>query len=301
MAPRQDFVDAPLTGPASNRIPFVQGLRAVAVLLVVVYHVGLGISGGFVGVDVFFVISGFVITGVLLRDRGRNGRVDLRRFYRRRIRRILPALATMIAVTVVLSALLQSPFGAQQTAAKAAIGASVSVANIVLYTLTLGYFGAEPSTIPFLHTWSLAVEEQFYLVIPSLIVGGLWWARRRQRDRRLGVAIVLVGVLLASFALSLALSYGDFARIKSETAIAFFFAPTRAWEFCAGGLVAVWWPGRSPLSRRVASVVGLIAAGIVIASARWPSMPERCSRVSPLSRPCSERSSCWSPARRRRR
>ena len=128
----------------------VQGLRAIAVLLVIAFHAGLPVPGGYVGVDVFFVISGFVITGLLLREQGRTGRISLATFYRRRARRLLPALALMLTVTILASALLQSPIsetGGQLLTAKTAAGAALFVANVVLYRVPVdGYFAALATT-----------------------------------------------------------------------------------------------------------------------------------------------------------
>ena len=144
----------------------IQGLRAVAVLLVVFFHAGLPLPGGFVGVDVFFVISGFVITGMLAREFERSGRIKFREFYARRFKRLTPALALMVTVTVLLSAVIASPLGAQQVTAQTAIGAMLLAANVVIALTTGGYFDAAADTNPLLNTWSLSVEEQFYLFFP---------------------------------------------------------------------------------------------------------------------------------------
>ena len=140
--------------------PDVQGLRALAVLGVVAYHAGLPVRGGFVGVDVFFVISGFVIGGLLLRELQRKGRVSARTFYLRRARRLLPAVAVMSVLVVGLSAILISPLGqAQKSAGEAASAASIFLSNVYFFLGTGGCFQSTASSNPFLHTWSLSVEE----------------------------------------------------------------------------------------------------------------------------------------------
>jgi peptidoglycan/LPS O-acetylase OafA/YrhL len=141
--------------------PDIQGLRAIAVVAVIAYHADLPVPGGFTGVDVFFVISGFVIAGMLQRQWRTRGSVSLREFYWRRFARLTPALALLVSVTVLLAALLLSPLGAQQTTSYTAMGAMLLVANIVITQTTGDYFDAPAATNPLLHTWSLSVEEQF--------------------------------------------------------------------------------------------------------------------------------------------
>ena len=141
----------------------IQGLRAIAVLLVVTYHSGIPLPGGFTGVDVFFVISGFVITELILRKRATHS-FTFRDFYARRMRRLLPALALVVTLTLIAAIFLESPFGPQRTTALTGIGASFFIANFVIYSNTGGYFDAPAELNPLLHTWSLSVEEQFYFV-----------------------------------------------------------------------------------------------------------------------------------------
>jgi len=154
-----------------TRRPDIQGLRALAVLLVIAFHAGLPFPGGFTGVDVFFVISGFVITGTLLAELSSTGRISFSRFYVRRIRRLLPALA-LVLVFVVLVGALADPVGAQHIAAMTGIFASFFSANGYLYHLGTGYFDVSTALNPLLHTWTLAVEEQFYVVFPALLAAG---------------------------------------------------------------------------------------------------------------------------------
>jgi len=151
----------------------VQGLRAVAVLAVVLFHASDVLPGGFVGVDIFFVISGFVIALSLLGEYRRIGRIRLAKFYVRRFKRLVPALALVVAFTLIASAFVLSPLGPQQTAIFTGVAAVFSVANISIALTTGDYFDAPAELNPLLHTWSLSVEEQFYLVFPIALVVGL--------------------------------------------------------------------------------------------------------------------------------
>jgi len=168
--------------------PDVEGLRAVAVVAVVLFHADMpGVGGGFVGVDVFFVISGFLITGLLWREVSTTGTVGLRHFYGARARRLLPAAATVGVVTMIGSALLL-PLLQAQTAIIDGIASALYVSNYWFIAEGVNYFGGHlPS--PFQHYWSLGVEEQFYLVWPAMIIGTAWlircvrWLSRRVQGR----------------------------------------------------------------------------------------------------------------------
>src|SRR4029077_15604359 len=186
----------------SGRRLDIQGLRALAVLAVVAFHAGLPFPGGFVGVDVFFVISGFVITSMLQREWEATGRIRFGAFYLRRFKRLTPALALMVVVTAIVSALVLSPLGAQQTVAETGVGAMLLVANGVIAGNTGGYFDAPAAANPLLHTWTLSVEEQFYLAFPAILALG-WFLTRRFRWRT-NTAGVIVGLVAAvSFGLAL--------------------------------------------------------------------------------------------------
>jgi peptidoglycan/LPS O-acetylase OafA/YrhL len=241
----------------------IQGLRAVAVLLVVVYHAGLGVSGGFTGVDVFFVISGFVITTTLVRELGETGKISLSGFYRRRVKRLLPALAVMVVVVTVF-ATLANPIGSQRTAALTGMWASVFAANGFLYRLGGGYFGVSSALDPFLHTWTLAVEEQFYLLFPALLVIAWRFGRRASLART--AALTLIGsVTVASFFLSVALLHGSLVAAAHRPAqFAFYGSPTRAWEFGAGALVALAGSQLTRIRRRPADLIGAAGATAVL-------------------------------------
>ena len=230
----------------------MEGLRAVAVLAVLWYHVGLpGLSGGFAGVDIFFVISGFLITGLLLREHETAGRIDLRRFYSRRMRRILPAVLATIAVTMVVAALVVAPLEVPGIAKDGAASA-LSLGNVRFALESADYFAAtDPS--PFRHLWSLGVEEQFYLVWPALLIVAL-----RAFRSRAWVALVIGGLTVGSFVFGLWLT-------ETFAPWAFYSLPSRLWELALGGLLAAaaGWLARLP--GLVAVPVGWLGAGLVVA------------------------------------
>ena len=241
--------------PRPGRRLDIQGLRAIAVLQVVAFHAGLPLPGGFVGVDVFFVISGFVITAMLEREWTSTGNIRLGRFYVRRFKRLTPALAVMAGVTVVLSAVLLSPIMRQQAAAKTAIAAMLLTANRTIAITTGGYFDAQAETNPLLHTWSLSVEEQFYLVFP-LIISIAWVLARRTGFRNTGFVIVST-VTLLSFVMAIAGALSDQAG-DSPWLIGFYGPLARAWEFGAGALLALAGLRFTIRSRLVANLLGAL-------------------------------------------
>lgn len=209
--------------------PEIDGLRAIAVLSVVLYHAGVGgFSGGYVGVDVFFVISGYLITSILLTDLA-AGTFSLRSFYERRARRILPPLLLVLSACIPAAWLWLTP------AALAEFGASVGyacafLANLFFYDHS-DYFDGEVALKPLAHTWSLAVEEQYYLAFPLL----LWALRKAGRTAALGVMIALA---LAS------LAYSEYMA-EHEPQAAFYLLPARIWELLVGALVAYLLAGRA--------------------------------------------------------
>jgi peptidoglycan/LPS O-acetylase OafA/YrhL len=260
----------------------VQGLRAVAVLLVIVFHAGLPLPAGFIGVDVFFVISGFVITALILRQLD-AGRFSLVEFYVRRIKRLLPALILMLVVVLALSFLLESPLGPQQTTAKTGVGAMLLVANVVILRTSGDYFDAAATTNPLLHVWSLSVEEQFYLGFSVLLL--LAWTVGRHGRAPIGATAGAVGALTAaSFAVAVACSYakGPVWFLSDPTSLAFYSSPTRAWEFGVGALVALWAHRRTDhrkagervaILTTVASIVLLAAPNLLVDDKTpWPGV-----------------------------
>ena len=246
----------------------IQGLRAVAVLLVVTYHAGLPIPGGFIGVDVFFVISGFVITELILRNQASPQGFRLRTFYSRRMKRLLPALALMTTLTLIVAIWLQSPFGPQRTTALTGLGASFFAANFTIYANTGGYFDAPAELNPLLHTWSLSVEEQFYFVFPALMLAAAAIAARRKFDSRTTATVVVALVAGLSFGANIALGFGIWQPewLASPVSWAFYSSITRAWEFAVGALLALALAkGNWSLGNRTASgLAGLGFAAIAI-------------------------------------
>lgn len=204
--------------------PDIEGLRAVAILLVVAGHAGVpALSGGFIGVDIFFVLSGYLITGLLVQEQQASGRIAFAHFYARRLRRLLPALMLMIACSCGLGALLL-PVTEQPHQAIAGAAAAAWVSNIHFAVAKLDYFSPGAEENLFLHTWSLGVEEQFYLAWPLLLAAVLG---RTSNVRRLMIAMVLV--LIVSFLLSIALT-------PRAAPFAFYMMPARAWQFSLGAL-----------------------------------------------------------------
>lgn len=213
--------------------PDIEGLRAIAVVAVVLYHAGVpGIGGGYIGVDVFFVISGFLITGLLWREVATTKTVALGGFYAARARRLLPAAATVGVVTAVVAAIVLPPLQARRVFVDG-IASMLYVGNYRFAAQGTDYMGADlPS--PFQHYWSLGVEEQFYLVWPALIIGTAWLVGRLRRDTSSAAPYaVLLGVVGAA-SLTAAVIW-----THSSPPWAFFSLPTRAWELAAGGLVAL--------------------------------------------------------------
>jgi peptidoglycan/LPS O-acetylase OafA/YrhL len=156
--------------------PDIEGLRGIAILLVVFFHCGLpGFSGGFVGVDVFFVLSGFLITGLLVKEIKETSRLDLLRFYARRARRLLPASALTLVATLLIGAMILAPHELDNTG-RASRAAALYASNIFFDKNAGDYFAADVKSNPMLHTWSLAVEEQFYFFWPLLVsLSVVWW------------------------------------------------------------------------------------------------------------------------------
>ena len=245
----------------------MQGLRALAVLVVVAFHAGLPIRGGFIGVDIFFVISGFVITAMLTREWESTGRIQFRRFYLRRFRRLTPALALMVSVTMLASAVVLSPVGPQQVASQTALGAMLLIANVVIAATTGDYFDESATLNPLLHTWSLSVEEQFYLLFPLILAAG-WTAARRHH--RLGVVpvVLVTAIWLLSFALAVGRSAGYQPSGQLGFAFGFYSPLTRAWEFAAGAglaLLAAKFPRQSTTTSTIAGGIGALC----VAASLW--------------------------------
>lgn len=216
------FADRPMLPIVSDRYrPDIDGLRAVAVLLVVIFHAfPQALPGGFIGVDIFFVISGFLITGIIARELD-HGCFNLLDFYGRRIRRIFPALIAVLGAVLLLGWFWMLPSAYANLSADAFASAGFA-ANIALW-LQSGYFDVASAKKPLLHLWSLGVEEQFYLLWPLILI----WAARA----RMSLFAVVAVIGLASFALNAAL-------IGPDPVATFYLPFTRAWELLAGGALA---------------------------------------------------------------
>lgn len=248
-----------MTNPPPARPAFrpdIEGLRALAVLAVMAYHAGWTfLGGGFAGVDVFFVVSGFVITAQLLRELDRDGTISLTRFYGRRAKRLLPAAGVVILVTAAAAWAL-APVTQLRTIAGDLIGSSLYVVNWVFASRSVDYLAEDVEPSPMQHYWSLAVEEQFYLIWPVLFLLMIWLARRfGARVTRAGLATGLaLLVVVPSLLWAFYLTHADPAR-------AFFVTTTRLWELGVGALIAIGaslWP-------RIPRVLGslLAAAGVL--------------------------------------
>lgn len=231
--------------------PDIEGLRAVAVIAVVLYHAGIpGIGGGYIGVDVFFVISGFLITGLLFREASTTNTVALGRFYGARARRLLPAAAIVGTVTAIAAAVLP-PLQARSVFLDG-VASALYVGNYRFALRGTDYLTADAPS-PFQHYWSLGVEEQFYLVWPLLIIAVAASVRRvrplRSTPRPVPYAVVLALIGAASLVAGVLWT-------RTSPSWAFFSLPTRAWELAAGGLVALSIQQWRRLSLRTASIAG---------------------------------------------
>jgi peptidoglycan/LPS O-acetylase OafA/YrhL len=245
--------------PGRGFRPDIEGLRAVAVILVVAFHAGLGpVQGGFVGVDVFFVISGFLITGLLAAELRRDGSISLTRFYARRMRRLLPAASLVLLTVVVSFRALLAPID-WPGLGREVLSAAVWSANWQFASASTDYMNAVDHS-PVLHYWSLSVEEQFYLLWPLIIL--LVAGRRRtpwpRRLRRLVVVLLLITGGSLTVSILTTVSSGPWA---------YFGLHTRAWELAVGGLLALILPGLSRLPHWATVPLGLAGLGAVAASA----------------------------------
>lgn len=232
--------------------PDIEGLRAVAVIAVVLYHAGIpGVSGGYIGVDVFFVISGFLITRLLFQEASTTNTVALGRFYGARARRLLPAAAIVGAVTAIAAAAVLPPLQARSVFLDG-IASALYVGNYRFAAHGTDYLTADVPS-PFQHYWSLGVEEQFYLVWPVLMIAVAWSVRRIPAFGRAPSAAPYAAVLAVVAAASLA---AGALWTHSSPSWAFFSLPTRAWELAAGGLVALSIRQWRRLPLLTASIVG---------------------------------------------
>lgn len=225
----------------------IDGLRALAVIPVILFHAGIEVfSGGFVGVDVFFVISGYLITTILI-DEIESDRFSILGFYERRARRILPALFFVTLVCILFAWVLMNPFELKEFS-QSVFSSSLFASNIYFYFKT-GYFDISSELKPLLHTWSLAVEEQYYIVFPVFLC--LFWRFGKNR-------IFWIIVIFSAFSLMLS----EWSSRNNPSAN-FYLASTRAWELCAGSISAFFVQKRGVQSNNFLSFFGL---SVVIAS-----------------------------------
>jgi peptidoglycan/LPS O-acetylase OafA/YrhL len=270
MAPMREVAAPPVRGPrhedrpedprrrspADRFRPDLEGLRAVAVVLVLLYHARVpGFGGGYVGVDVFFVLSGFLITGLIVRELRDTGTVSLPAFYARRARRLLPAAALVLVVTVAVSAWVLPPLLVPDVAADG-LAAALYASNLRFAFGATDYLAADVDPSPLLHYWSLGVEEQFYLFWPALLL--LVASRTRAIARPL--AITAAVVLVVSLVLSIWLT-------DAAAPWAFFSLPARAWELAIGALIALGAVRLASLPVPVGSAAVWLGLGMVTASA----------------------------------
>lgn len=252
---RSGFDCKPMTSNHTYR-PEIDGLRAIAVLAVLVFHLNPDWApGGFVGVDVFFVISGFLITSIIVRTQAES-RFSFADFYLRRIRRIAPAYFVVVLASLAAGCLLMLPADLKQLAASAGWSA-VSLPNVYFWLhLDTGYFATDSNQFPLLHLWSLGVEEQFYLVWPLMLLAGLRWVPRQFQQ---GLLVLLIA---ASF------TYAH-QQALADPSFAYYMLPTRAGELALGGLLATLRPVRDatrsqhPLFEAVALLGLLLIIGSI--------------------------------------
>lgn len=226
--------------------PDIDGLRALAVIAVVLFHYRVpGFSGGFVGVDVFFVISGYLITGLIVKEMG-EGRFSLRQFYERRVRRIFPALFAMLAVATIVAALLFFPVSFLNYG-KSLLATAFFSANFEFWR-EAGYFDVSADQKPLLHLWSIAVEEQFYLVFPALLL--LMGARSKLR-----LALAVGAIFVASLAFSI-------WSARHASAAGYYLLPSRMWELMLGALLALHL-FRIPAAARLHDFVAAVGLALI--------------------------------------
>jgi peptidoglycan/LPS O-acetylase OafA/YrhL len=248
----------------------IEGLRAIAILLVVAAHANVPwLAGGFVGVDVFFVLSGYLITGLLLQEIAKTGHLQFANFYARRLRRLLPALLLMLLCTCLFAAVALAP-SEQGGQAVAAATASVWFSNIHFAFAKLDYFSPGAASNLFLHTWSLGVEEQFYLIWPALMLLAFGaWRGTGNHVQRLKVSMLAIAIL--SLLCCIALT-------RTAPQMAFYMMPLRAWQFAAGAMIWLYFNsstnrGADSHAQRNATIIarctGWLGFGLTIAGALW--------------------------------
>ncbi|MGC4793431.1 acyltransferase family protein [Micromonospora saelicesensis] len=266
VAPYGPRTPTPVGATASSFRPDIQGLRAFAVVVVIADHVFHWPAGGFIGVDVFFVISGFLISGLLLKEHQRTGRISFTDFYRRRVRRILP-LALLVLVTTYLAASLLFIGERLRSIAWDALAAGLFSANWRFAAAGTDYFQADGPVSPLRHYWSLSVEEQFYFVWPVLITLVLGLAAQRFGWTAPRARWVLGGIMAVLALASVGFGLWQTGHAPTD---AYYSTFSRAWELAVGGLIALtapWWaalPARVRLAMQWVGLGGLVASLFVV-------------------------------------
>ncbi|QUY61559.1 Predicted acyltransferases [Gulosibacter molinativorax] len=260
---------APANHANSSFRPDIQGLRAIAVGVVLLYHAGVPVfGGGFIGVDVFFVISGFLITGGLLRSSLRDGRIDLADFYAKRVRRILPAATVVLLFTAVVT-LTILPMTRWRDIGQDIFSSAFYVANWNFAAAT-NYLNADKPASPLQHFWTLSVEEQFYVLWPLIMILALWLATRSaagedatrepriRRNLEIGVWFVIASSLAASISLT-----------ATDPSPAYFVTTTRLWELGIGAAIAIYANRLERIGDRLGYLLGMLGIGAILLAAVW--------------------------------
>ncbi len=251
--------DVSVQSESTSRIayrPDIEGLRGIAILLIVLYHMHLpGTTGGYVGVDVFFVLSGYLISGLVLSEIESTGRFRLLYFYARRARRLIPAATLVIMATLFAGSLVYAP-SEQRELARSALASSLYFSNIAFASRAVEYLATSTSTDALLHTWSLGAEEQFYLVWPILTLLALAY-RPRLSSTRARFCSVMVLLVIVSFGLCVWMTQYSLPR-------AFFGTPYRVWEFALGGMCVLVPSQLGKRFRWAASPLSLAGLGLVL-------------------------------------
>jgi peptidoglycan/LPS O-acetylase OafA/YrhL len=242
--------------PRTNYRPDIDGIRGTAAIMVMGYHAHVpGFDGAYIGLDLFFVVSGFVIAGLLLGEFERRGRIRWSAFYARRARRLIPAKATMLIGVLILSYFVMAPTGAQQDTARSAAAAAAFVSNFFFWQVAdVDYFANEPGTGVLLHTWSLSVEEQFYLALPLIVL--LAYGLARLLKVHIGRTLIFT-----TLALGIASLWGAMTLAGPSPEAAYYLPLTRAFEFLIGVLLALV-VAKVSLPRLVRHVIGVIGGAI---------------------------------------
>ncbi len=246
--------------------PDIDGIRGAAAIMVMGYHADVpGFTGAYIGLDLFFVVSGFVITNLLLHEFGKTGRIRWSAFYARRARRLIPAKATMLIGVLLLSYFVMTPTGSQQETARSAAAAGAFVSNFFFWRVAdLDYFGHEPGTGVLLHTWSLSVEEQFYLALPLVIF--LAWCLAKLLRVHVRRTLLFTTLALGLASLWLAMTWSD-----TYPDAAYYLPITRAFEFLIGVALSLV-VTKLHLPAAVRQAMGVLGV-LIVAYVLWRPMP----------------------------